>query len=219
VSKSVFIPVTSSREQDRRLYRFEQTIDESLNLHCACGASYPWIEWISSTGNSTLQKWVDEHARHMPALPTGWPELGNLLEQDDAGETISMRRALRWLDGRVEVVEQVIAPAAPQDSSGRLADADALWAQFHEAHFTDIWYAHPGRHPYEDYQPGGAREHFGPRWHAGVFTGPQHDLICVRSCATNDEAERYLSPGGWSPEEAVRLALHKLATLGDDHAS
>lgn len=28
----------------------------------------------------------------------------------------------------------------------------------------------------------------------GRWTGPQHDLICIRECSTNEEAERWLSP-------------------------
>ena len=34
--------------------------------------------------------------------------------------------------------------------------------------------------------------------YVGVWTGPQNDLICVRHCETNEEAERYLSPGGYT---------------------
>lgn len=85
---------------------------------------------------------------------------------------------------------------------------DDVWAQFHAAGFTDIRYAHPGPHSYAHYQHGsGPRERYGPRWHAGVLTGPEHDLMCVLQCSTNEAANRCLSPGGWSPEDVVRLAL------------
>jgi hypothetical protein len=88
-----------------------------------------------------------------------------------------------------------------------------LLRRFHAAGFTVLWYAHPGPREYTDYQPGGRSERFGPRWHAGIDTGPQGDLICVRPCLTNEEAERWLSPGGWTPDEAVDLALAKLERL------
>lgn len=94
-----------------------------------------------------------------------------------------------------------------------MSNSEKVWAQFHAVGFTDIWYAHPGPRPYVEFQQGGSRERFGPRWHAGVWTGPNHDLICVKLCGTSEEAERSLSPGGWSPEEAVRLALQKREEL------
>jgi hypothetical protein len=58
----------------------------------------------------------------------------------------------------------------------------------HHFGWTDIWYAHPG---------GSFRRNFswGGRFHVGVWTGEQHDLICVKKCSTNEEAERLLSPG------------------------
>lgn len=80
-----------------------------------------------------------------------------------------------------------------------------VWAAFHDAGLTDLWYANPGG-VY-------GRENFGGRWHAGVFTGPQRDLICVKNCDTNEEAEKWLSPEGWSPEQAAQLALEKRREL------
>jgi len=118
-----------------------------------------------------------------------------------------MRPAVRFPDGHVEIVQEM---AAESQSSN-----DDVWTQFHEAGFTDLWYAHPGPHPYVHYQRGGPRDRFGPRWHAGVVTGPKHDLVCVRACATREEANRCLSPSGWTPEEAVKLALAKRAELGE----
>lgn len=63
--------------------------------------------------------------------------------------------------------------------------------------FTDIWYAHPG--------PG----NFGwkERWHTGIWTGPEGDLLCVKHCETNKEAEEYLSPGGAAPFDALQKAV------------
>lgn len=78
-----------------------------------------------------------------------------------------------------------------------------VWKVFHDAGFSDLWYAHPGPGSYLS-----ARS--GPRWHAGIWTGPERDLLCVKHCNTNAEAERWLSPGGWTPEEAVLAALEKL---------
>lgn len=50
-------------------------------------------------------------------------------------------------------------------------------------------------------------------WFAGTWTGPQHDLICVKTCRTNEEAEIWLSPEGKTPEEAARLAVAKRTKL------
>lgn len=210
--KTIFLPLTSSLDgwtlhRERLLGRFAHTI-EGETIRCACGASHP-----IGIGDPTLPKWLDEHGRHMPMAPTEPPEHGNVVEEDDAGQTLSMRPALRWPDGRVEVVEQTTESPPPPSSDDLPLDT---WEQFHAAGFTDIWYAHPGPEPYEDYQPGGAREKFGPRWHAGVSTGPHHALICVKPCTTHEEAERSLSPGGWSPEEAVQLALDKKRALDEE---
>lgn len=213
--KSVFLPLAHEREgwtpaRSRLLLRFapSNNVDVDPTIRCQCGASRAW----TGADDPALPRWVGEHGHHMPALPHEPPERGVLWEQDD-DDTDSMKPAQRWPDGRIEVVEQTFDEPPPSSSD---CLGEELWAQFHEARFSDIWYAHPGPHPYMDYQQGGKRERFGPRWHAGVFTGPQHDLICVKPCETNEEAERFLSPGGWSPEEAVRLALQKREALGVD---
>jgi len=75
------------------------------------------------------------------------------------------------------------------------------WRLFHEAGWDQLWYANPGG----DYR----RSKTTPCWFAGTWTGPQRDLLCVKDCETNEEAERWLSPAGWTPEEAVELAIHK----------
>jgi len=91
------------------------------------------------------------------------------------------------------------------DKEGAMTDEE-LWRAFHDADFTDIWYAHPGPLNYRV-------EKYGPRWFAGIWTGPQRNLICVRECKTNEEAEECLSPAGWTPDEAVKLALEKWAAV------
>lgn len=86
--------------------------------------------------------------------------------------------------------------------------ADSNWLQvFHDAGFDTLWYAHPG---------GKEHNRFGARWHAGVWTGPENDLICVRRTVRSanrsqerNEAELLLSPGADTPEEAVRAAVAK----------
>jgi hypothetical protein len=134
--------------------------------------------------------------------------------------TISDHAIAIQADVDLENLDEIVnamQDALPEVSDGERADKERdvdLWAEFHAAGFTDIWYAHPGPHCYEDYQLGRSMDNFGPRWHAGVWTGPEHDLVCVRTCSTNKEANRYLSPGGWSPEEAVRRALAKRRELG-----
>ena len=52
-----------------------------------------------------------------------------------------------------------------------------------------------------------------PSWLAGVWTGPDNDLICLQHCETNEEAEQYLSPAGWSIAEALHLAIEKRLSL------
>lgn len=55
--------------------------------------------------------------------------------------------------------------------------------------------------------------HFGPRWHVGVRTGPDKDLICLRDCETKEEAEKWKSPAGWTPRDAVRRAIEHIEEL------
>lgn len=85
---------------------------------------------------------------------------------------------------------------------------ERLWQRFHEAGFDVLWYANP--HPVAQYR----QERYGGRWHAGVETGKDGDLICVKEATTREEGERFLSPSGWTPEEATELALKKLEELG-----
>lgn len=206
--KAVFLPLVDSLSgwtprRARLLGRFAHATHDEVT--CQCGASYTIKHgWQPDLGDA-LYAWGDRHGPHMPALPHEPPEHGNLLEQDDAGNTLSMVPALRYPDGRVEAVRQVIAASPTPD----------LWSEFHAAGFTDIWYAHPGPKPYAHYQTGEVRERFGPRWHAGVWTGPDRDLLCVKPCDTAEDAERWLSPGGHSPEGAVRIALAKRSLLNE----
>lgn len=118
-NKSVFLPLTSSRSVwtlrfERLLGRFADTI-EGETIRCVCGASHP-----TGIDDPTLPKWLDDHGLHMPALPYEPPEAGNLVEQDDAGDVVSMRPARRWPDGRVEVVEQALDESPPDSSGGDL---------------------------------------------------------------------------------------------------
>lgn len=118
--KTIFLPLTSSRDgwtrvRSQRLLRFapDNNIDDNnQTIRCKCGASHPWI----GADDPALPKWIDKHGIHMPALPHEPPEHGNLVEEDDAGQTLSMRPALRWPDGRVEVVEQTFDGPPPPSS-------------------------------------------------------------------------------------------------------
>jgi len=74
---------------------------------------------------------------------------------------------------------------------------------FHDAGFTDLWYAHPGDRSPSTYG----------HWFAGMWTGPDNDLICVRLANTPGEAERYLSPCAHTPELATQAAIKKLDKL------
>lgn len=83
----------------------------------------------------------------------------------------------------------------------------------HRMGWTDIWYAHPG--PWGLYRLITSFHLFWPgSWHAGVWTGPQNDLICVRRCSTNDEAEKYLSPPAPTALLACLRALWRAWRLG-----
>ncbi len=83
-----------------------------------------------------------------------------------------------------------------------MAMMKSIVEMMHQAGFADIWYAYPGLLMSENC------------WHAGIWTGPQNDLLCVKKCDTNDEANRYLSPGANSPYEAVAQAIIRCEALG-----
>ena len=74
----------------------------------------------------------------------------------------------------------------------------------HRMHWSAAWYANPG--PF-------FRLPFGPRWHVGVWTGPDGDLVCVKGCKTAEEAVRHLSPSGWTILHATVLAWLKARRL------
>lgn len=63
-------------------------------------------------------------------------------------------------------------------------------------HWDAIWYADRG-----------------PRlaglWHVGTWTGPERDLVCIRRCATNEEARLALSPSSRTLLGAAFLAWRK----------
>lgn len=70
-----------------------------------------------------------------------------------------------------------------------------------------LWYANPcSKGERSD------RSAYGPRWHAGIWwVSPDGgELVCIDHPDDYEEAERLLSPGGWTPEEAVELAEKKL---------
>jgi hypothetical protein len=98
--------------------------------------------------------------------------------------------------------------------------------------WTDCWYAHPG--PTLDKETLKAWKSIASdpeyrfvgalrlwwvghknRWMVGVWTGPDYDLICVRHCYTKEEAERWLSPGGTTPEIAALKSVWKRLALQD----
>lgn len=87
----------------------------------------------------------------------------------------------------------VVARGVPKGSAEEI---------MHRMGWTDVWYAHPGLLALND------------RWHVGIFTGPQNDLICVKHCDTNEEAERYLSPGASDILSAALASEAKAIQLG-----
>jgi len=62
--------------------------------------------------------------------------------------------------------------------------------------WTDIWF--PAR----------------KRWYVGVWTGPDNDLLCVKHCKTNAEAEQFLSPCGSTLAEACTRAVNTFGSAG-----
>ena len=82
-----------------------------------------------------------------------------------------------------------------------------VWLIVHHLKWDALWYANPGP-TYLQYL-----RIFGPRWHAGTWTGPDGDLVCVKKCHTSAEAERCLSPSGWTPGDAVLRALWHRGTV------
>lgn len=102
------------------------------------------------------------------------------------------------IDTMVRMVEKVDCPACRgtgkiPDFIGTAGAKDDMGKAFAGAGFDDLWFCGD--------------------WFAGVWTGPQRDLICVKDCDTNEEAEIWLSPPGATPEEATRLSLEKQARL------
>jgi len=58
----------------------------------------------------------------------------------------------------------------------------------HKYNWTDIWYAHPG--------PWISPINLRKRYCVGIWTGRDNDLLCLKKCKTNPEAEIWLSPAG-----------------------
>lgn len=80
----------------------------------------------------------------------------------------------------------------------------------HRMEWTDVWYAHPG--------PNSLRRlcywrRFVNRWHVGVLTGWENDLICIKWCTSNEKAELCLSPGSSTILTACLRSLIKRALL------
>lgn len=69
----------------------------------------------------------------------------------------------------------------------------SIWRCFHDAHFDSLWASGGGPCP--------------NTWHAGVWTGPDRDLICVMRCSSRELADEALSPACETPEKAVAAAL------------
>jgi len=70
-----------------------------------------------------------------------------------------------------------------------------------------VWYANPGTLKNMIKWDG--------RWHVGFWTGPQLDLVCIKKCKTNEEADRYLSPGGRTILSATLKTLSARIRAGE----
>ncbi len=47
----------------------------------------------------------------------------------------------------------------------------------------------------------------------GVWTGPQKDLLCLKGCQSNPEADLWLSPNAETKEDALKLAVRQYRKL------
>jgi hypothetical protein len=117
---------------------------------------------------------------------------------DDYYEPLTHAERDKAVRGRFPPYGEMLSWIRRWEATARAAEGLDWLQQFHDAGFTHLWYAHPG---------GTEHNRFGKRWHAGMWTGPDGDLICVRPCETSVEAERCLSPGADTPAAAVQAAL------------
>ena len=52
-----------------------------------------------------------------------------------------------------------------------------------------------------------------PKVGIGVWTGPQGDLLCLKSCVTNAEADLWLSPMRETHEQALKASVMQYTKL------
>lgn len=74
----------------------------------------------------------------------------------------------------------------------------------HRFVWPDIWYS--GRQTFW-------KSLKGKRFHVGMWTGPDHDMLCLKRCYTNGEAKIYKSPGGRTITGALINAIYKISVL------
>ena len=89
-----------------------------------------------------------------------------------------------------ELAEEVIPPI-------QKAERERITDLMFENGFSTLVYFHPGE---------GHRD-WADRWVAGILTGRDNDLICVKHCKTVEEGERWLSPGASDPLTAIESAI------------
>ena len=108
--------------------------------------------------------------------------------------------AQTFISARAQPVSDILEVAKATDIARTMND----WG------WDTLWYANPfGRG--EEITPEKV-EKFSRRWFCGVATGPDGDLICVRTSMV--EMPQELSPAGWTPEDAVRQAVGLARDLG-----
>ncbi len=77
------------------------------------------------------------------------------------------------------------------------AERERITDLMFENGFSTLVYFHPGE---------GHRD-WADRWVAGILTGRDNDLICVRKCKTTQEAEKWLSPSASDIVSALEKAV------------
>jgi len=74
--------------------------------------------------------------------------------------------------------------------------------------FSDIWYSNTYAVGTILHEPD-----FNQRWHVGVWTGPNRDMLCLKQCYTDDEASLWLAPSGNDIQEAFEKSVEKLQMM------
>jgi hypothetical protein len=125
-----------------------------------------------------------------------------------SGRAFECQGCKEVFDSMRKIIPEVKPDLSRITEHDRKYRTEIFWELFHDAGFDAIWYA--SGWPSWSYGHKGLRRFF-----AGTWTGPQLDLICVKECDTNEVANRWMSPEGKTPEDAIEFAL-RLLVMGPE---